>query len=271
MQSILLAGSGGGLTLIGAISGAGLSSGLAICVDAGDFQSYSSTSSQTWVNHNSGGGTNGFFLGVAAAVSAGDPTFNGAIGYLPAYWSVNGSQAFAGNAVGAVLGHQPGANPAWSVFALFNRVSGPGMLCANVSAGNAGVRINLSGGTMLLSVQGTAGALRLSASGDTAISSGSWHFLGASISEAMGASGGFFYLDGNYNQVAGSNNFNATISGDNAEAAGQLAIGADGGSTALTNTLANGSKLSFFAAWTRVIAKSEFDTLRSLMRGRFGL
>lgn len=253
---------------MGAISGVGFTTGLAVCVDAGDFQSYSNISSQSWVNRSTAASS--FFLGVAATASAGDPTFNGPIGYLPAYWSVNGSQAFTGFNIGAVLGHQPASNPAWSVFGLIYRTSGPGMMCANTTAA-AGVRINLSGGTMLLSVQGTAGALRLGQSGDTAVSSGAWHFIGVSITEGQGASGGFFYLDGNYNQVAGASNFNATISGDNAEAAGQLAIGADGGVSVLQNTLANGSLVSCFAAWTRALAKSEFDTLRALMRGRFGL
>lgn len=70
----------------------GLQNGLKLCLDTGDFESF--TSGQSWLDR-SGGGYD-FFLGTTSGVQATDPTFNGNPGDLKpsAYWSSDGGDHF---------------------------------------------------------------------------------------------------------------------------------------------------------------------------------
>lgn len=264
MQSILLAGSGGGLTLQAAVSGAGLGTNLVVCVDAGDFQSYSSTSSQSWVNRATA---------ASAFALVSSPVFNGAIGYLPAYWSLNGLQYFtyqATNLSSVETFHKD--NASWSAFALVYFASQSLGTYFWGDAANAGVGMALAVDTSsrpVLVVTGTAGALVLAVTASAQLSPG-WHGFGVSVSEAMGASGGFFYLDGAYSPiVGGASNFTATYASPSANnSANRLAIGAQG---ALSNLLPNGARLSAVAFWAQAITKANFDTVWALVKSRFGL
>jgi len=73
-------------TLLSLINGAGLSSGLLVCLDAGDPSSYNG-SGQTWTNV-APDATTDFYLGVLNSVESVDPVFTGNVGDPYAYFNV---------------------------------------------------------------------------------------------------------------------------------------------------------------------------------------
>lgn len=77
------------------IRGLGLTSGLVLCLDAGDIDSYDG-SAQTWIDRAAG---NNFFRGTSLAANAEDPTFNGVAGAKSAaeYFSFDGGDRFTEN------------------------------------------------------------------------------------------------------------------------------------------------------------------------------
>lgn len=91
-----------GSSLVEVVGGLGLLSGLKLCLDAGDINSYDGIS-QVW-NDVSGGGYN-FNLGVTSSVEGSDPTFHGTAGAqtVSEYFSVDGADSFT-------LGQ---SNPTW--------------------------------------------------------------------------------------------------------------------------------------------------------------
>jgi len=81
------------VTLIDAITTAGLTSGLQLALDAGDTNSYSG-SGQSWLD-TSGNGYD-FFRGITGGANSDDPTFNGTSGGISIneYWSFDGDDFF---------------------------------------------------------------------------------------------------------------------------------------------------------------------------------
>src|SRR5688572_18803052 len=82
---------GAGLSLFQAITQAGLTSNLQLCVDSGDALSYPG-SGQKFLDR-SGNGYD-FFLGVDGTVESTDPTFTGEVGTGKAYWALDGTAFF---------------------------------------------------------------------------------------------------------------------------------------------------------------------------------
>lgn len=81
--------------MIDVLSLLGLTTGLKLCLDAGDSASY--TSGQSWLDR-SGGGYD-FFLGTSGSATSTDPTFNGSPGAQSSanYFSFDGGDFFAYN------------------------------------------------------------------------------------------------------------------------------------------------------------------------------
>lgn len=264
MQSILLAGgAGGGLSLISALSGLGLTSGLQVCVDAGDFESYIG-SGDSLLDRS---GNNFYF--VLSGLTGGNPTFSGPSGYPAAYFGFSSSQEFfdyntTNEAVFNTI-HQNGAS--FSLLAMVYPVSGnPDAICGDRGATGPGFDWKLAGDKAVFTVLVTGTAI-FEQTGDAAVSANVWHLMGVSVSEAVGS--GFFYLDGNYNQVGGSDTFNATYSGPSSSGAfNRLGIASNGGGQANVDV---GWRQSCFALWNRPLTKANFDSIWNLMRSRFGL
>lgn len=267
LQSMLLsAGGGGGLTAIGAISGAGLSSGLQVCVDAGDFQSWGNASLQTWADMSPNG--NFFFRGSGSDATSADPTFNGPVGYLPSYWSMDGTQSFiyrgvVTNTAAFQAIHRD--NASFSIAALVYVPSTGTISTANDYCGDivtTGFRFGAKTSGRLTFLVANTGATVVEKTGDSSLAIG-WHFVGVSVTEAVGS--GFLYADGSYALVSGTGPFNATYASPAAgDANGVMKIAGP------TAPQAN-SRISFLALWSRALAKTEFDALWALMRSRFGL
>lgn len=265
MQSLLLAGGGGGggLTLISAISGAGLSSGLQVCCDAGDFQSYIG-SGDSWLDRS----PNGFYFvrGSGTGTSASDPTFNGPAGYIPAYWSHDGAQFFSyhGATNEAVFQTIHQDNASFSMVGLvYVTSSGNVFLCGDAIDAATGFSFGLRGLRTRMRVA-NGGATVLDVTG-SAVSFGAWHMIGVSVSEAVGS--GFYYVDGGYSPVAGADTFNATYATPSAGAATSVMTVA--GLVATGDPA--GTRTAFFALWNRALTKANFDSIWALIRSRFGL
>lgn len=82
-------------SLIDTIKRLGLTTGLKVCLDAGDRNSWNSVVDATKWRDTSGNGYD-FFLGIDGATAASMPTFNGTIGGLSSreYWSFDGGDYF---------------------------------------------------------------------------------------------------------------------------------------------------------------------------------
>jgi hypothetical protein len=89
-------------TLYEAIQRLGITSGLKLCLDAGDISSYDG-SSQTWTDRS--GGSYSFYRGSGSGSDGADPTFNGTAGNQTSseYFALDGGDYFTLNQ----------ANPSW--------------------------------------------------------------------------------------------------------------------------------------------------------------
>ena len=105
--------------------------------------------------------------------------------------------------------------------------------------------------------------------GDTALNSSAWNFTAYSIDEATGAGGGFGYLNGAYNQVSGSDTFNATYSSPSGSSATHtMEILAHGNAQFPTQS---GTRVAGFFFWDTALTKAQLDGLWNRTKGRFGL
>lgn len=272
MQSLLLAGGGaGGLTMISTLSGLGLTSGLQVCVDAGDFESYIG-SGQSWLDRSPNG--NYFFLGNSGG-SLNDPVFSGPAAYPAAYFAVTATgnffSYFTASATFFDSMHKDGAIYSAAILFYHTGVSSYWFWGdAAADTGETGTQLGFVGPNKLkLSVTVTASTtLAMGAIATFTPSSGAWHMLGVSVSEP-GATG-FFYLDGAFLPVSGSNTFVATYSGPSAGAAAQFfSVFARGQNN--TTTPSQGGKISFLSMWNVALTKANFDSIWALLRSRFNL
>lgn len=253
--------------LIHAIRRCGLTSGLQLCLDAGDAASYSS--GQSWLD-TSGNGYD-FFRGATSGAEASDPTFNGTAGQRAStnYWSFDGGDFFR-----LAL-----ANPSWvndlhkdnAKFTLMTWIyfpditSGtPTIFGTNAATSNPGViwYFDTAERHLFQVTHGTGAALLIYTSPSIAI--GAWHLFAVSIDEAVGANGAFVYVDG-----VGTN-WTSTYTTPSAAAATSTAeIGAAGSAA---SPLPNTTRLGMFAAWSGVaLTQTQLNALYQTTRGRYGV
>jgi len=261
------------ITLIDAITISGLTSGLKICLDAGDHLSY--TSGEKWLDRSGNG--NDYFLGPDATTTA-NPTFNGGPGgaSIAEYWSFNGSQYFRmDSTVPSWVSnlHKDGAKFSWMAAVYFGssfdgvlwssrRTSPayPGMVSFFPTSGRPSIAGLTDGGETL--INGIA---------DNPLSLGQWYIVGGSIEETGGIAsflyrnGGYDPMDGGQNAWNGAYSSSPTIDTNKLDIAGS----SPGSGDALFPT---GSRLAFFAFWEGLkLTKIQMDSIYSLLRGRFGI
>lgn len=245
--------------MIQAITTAGLTSNLQLCLDAGDPLSY--TSGQSWLDR-SGNGYD-FFLGADGSGTATDPTFVSA-GRL-SYWTFDGGDYFTydttnetwmqnlhkNNAVFSYLCmfYKPGAVSAYA----FGDTGAGSVTGALVNVSSSGLEV-VNAGVGVIGKSGTSAGV-------------GWHFSAGSITEATGAGGGFFYRDGSYDQSGGSDTFDSTYtlpSSGSASHTFQIAASGNGSSPFGVDT-----RMSCIAIWSSALSKGNMDALWTSMRGRF--
>lgn len=255
--------------LIHVIRRCGLTSGLKLCLDAGDAASYAS--GQSWLD-TSGNGYD-FFLGADGSVAADDPTFNGTAGQrAPSnYWSFDGGDFF----------RYDSANETWmqnlhkdnAKFTIVAGVQNGALgdirsICGTTGGVNAvGVQFYISdSGEPRLRVRGDSGVSVLFLSTVMTSAEDVPHFMAVSLDEAAGANGASTYLNG----VA--EYFTSTYTGPSVNSAGYtLEIGSTG-SGGTPQLLPATSRLWFIAIWESIVlTKTQVDAVYMGMRGRMGI
>ena len=273
---------GGKLTLLGAISNAGLLANAKLILDAGDSLSYDGTA-QSWLDR-SGGGYD-FFRGTTSGAEAADPTFNGVSGGLSKneFWSGTATtRCFrydSANEAWMTNLHKTGAK--WSVLAwvYVAAVAPSGIMWMGTmgNSNNTGVRLSMGVGAQRdqrVQVKKTGDVdVMTGRVGDTLLSYPAWHLVGLTVDAPAGAGGGFFYLDGAYNQVSAANTWDATYTApDTGAAAGTMEIGDDGSGAAGGFGISADTRIATMAVWEGgVITKAQMDDVWNLTRGRFEL
>ena len=267
IQQMLIGSSRGGTTLMSALTTAALTTNLKLCLDARDASSYDpAVQTDKWLDV-AGSGYD-FYRGSGTGGDAADPTFNGEAGGLESNWSFDGGDYFTYDVANEVWMESIHKNNAiFSIVAFFMPQVGAQAIIGN-SKINTGFEV-LCNSSTYLSID-NAGANVLTKVGDTAVTNNAYHMIGVSLNEATGAGGGFFYLDGAYNQVSASNTFNSTYTAPAAGAASHTLQIAAGGTAYLP--MKASSKMACIAVWQgTALTKANMDTIWAAMRGRFGI
>jgi hypothetical protein len=261
---MLLASGDGGPTLISAITTAGLTGNLQLCLDSGDGSSY--TSGTKWLDV-AGSGYD-FFLG-SDGTSSNDPTFVGAGGWRQSYWSFNGSQYFTYDTTNETwMQNLHKNNAALTILAISYATTVNGGICGTGQGANNRIGITFTDSPSFL-VGNNSGTYALTAFADSTSTTNTWHMIAVSLNEATGASGGFFYRDGGYAQVSSSDTWNSTYTSPSVSSASStMQIAAMGSAI---GPIVSGGRLACIAIWNTFLTKANLDSIWSLMRGRFGI
>lgn len=248
------AGGGGGPTILQIIQNRSLTSGLQLCLDAGDAASY--TSGQSWLDR-SGNGYD-FFLGPTSGVEADDPTFSG----NPGDGSANEYFLYAASdkhtydsAVETWMSalHQDNAVFSWIVGA-YVPASSQTSVFSTVSAANfSGVTavINTTSSFCRMNVRHASGnAVVLTATGTP--TADAWNFFGGSLNEASASSG---ILKANGTTDTG---VTVTYTTPSAAAANPMMLA----SSRATGVSAN-VRIAFVAIWNTALTSTDLDNLYS--------
>lgn len=254
--------------LIHVIKRCGLGSGLKLCLDAGDVNSYSG-SGQTWSDVS--GQAFHFYRGATSSAEGSDPTFNGVAGRRSSleYWSCDGGDFFryySANATWMNNLHKDNAKFTAAFWLYVADVPGgsEGNLFGTCNAAVVnGVKLLLdSAQTPVFVVYSSTALVYVAAA--AAVSIGAWHFIAFSLDESVGTNGAFFLVD---QAVSYANSTYTNPSTGNA--AYTMEIGASGNAA---YPLPNGSYLAEVAMWEgRALTPSELAMLYFKTKGRFGL
>lgn len=251
--------------MIDAITSLGLTSGLQLCLDAGDAASY--TSGQVWTDR-SGNGYN-FNRGSGSGSDAADPTFNGSAGgdSSSEYWSFDGGDYFT-------LGQ---ANPAW-VNNIHKNNAAATLACWIYIASTTNVQyvmgdyssssdpmfefsVNQTGNRLSLFVNNGSSTVANIVTTSISVPEGQWFFAALSIDEAAGSF--LFQINGSQETVS------ATYSSPSSSNAGNVVkIGADGDGV---GPLESGARLAAYMAWSTALSSGSLTALYNATKSKFGL
>ena len=252
-------------TLISAITAAGLTSGLLLCLDAGDANSY--TSGTKWLD-TSGNGYD-FFLGTNGTTYA--PSFVGPAGSRNAYWANGSPTMFRYDTTNEVWMQNIHKNNAvFTMLQIYYPNTSADVYNLNGTTGSIGGTGFYWGALPALNLEvKNAGSSVLSKTSATIPSDNDFHIVAVSVNEATGAGGGFFYLDGNYSQVSGGNTWNSTYtSPSSGNATYTMEIESIGNAETPPGAY---SRLACYAVWSVALTKADLDALKLQLRGRYGL
>ena len=228
------------------ISRLGLSSGLKLCLDAGDSASY--TSGQKWLD-TSGNGYD-FFLGATSGVTTDDPTFNGAAGGLSPseFWSFDGGDFFRYDTTNETwMENIHKDNAKYTFVAWLYAVTGSNNIIIGNNGGAAGSGTGFHFGTpstnnVTMRVANAVGTAALLKDSVATVTNAAWNFIAASVDEATAT--GYFQCN------ATQETFSSTYTTPTAGAASFTAeIGARGNGNSM---MPSGARGALVAAWEGV-------------------
>lgn len=248
-----------------ALTALGLTSGLKLCLDTGDGQSY--TSGQSWLDR-SGNGYD-FFRGATSGAAADDPTFNGTPNKYSSgeYFSFDGGDFFrydSANETWMHNLHKDNAKFSLIAFCFFVPASAITLFSTAQLTTDVGMSYTYGSGGHNLFVVNGSGSAALNMSGGLGSSDNAWHMVGISTDEAIGAAGGFHYRNGSSGTFA-----SAYTSPSAASATSTAEIGAANGVGPATS----GTRIASLAMWEGVtpLTLAQMNAIRTAVGGRFGV
>jgi hypothetical protein len=263
---MLVAGQTHPWNLMGALTALGLTSGLKVCLDTGDGQSYSS--GQSWLDR-SGNGYD-FFLGATGSAAGDDPTFNGTPNKYSSgeYFAYDGGDFFRYDSANETwMQNLHKDNAKFSLIALCFMVPASSQVVFATANLDTQIGVRYSYGTSghnILVANGSGSPALSQISVGLGATDNAWHMLGISIDEAVGASGAFHYRNGS------TGTFTSTYTSPSASSATSTAeIGAAGGVGPATS----GSRIGALAMWEGVtpLTIAQMNAIRTAVGGRVGV
>lgn len=249
--------------LIDEITDLGLTSGLELCLDAGDLNSYAS--GQTWEDV-SGNGYD-FLRGTTSSSQSNDPTFNGTPGDQSSseYWSFDGGDYFTLGQANPTWVNNVHKNNATVTFAswIYLGSTGDGTFCGTYSGGVGTPSFTWypSSANKLGFSAGNGTDLVIDVRTVATIGSSAWAFVAVSIDEAGNSA--ILQINATQENFAG-----AYASPSSSNAGATIKIGADGDTTF---PLDSGSRMGGFMAWSTALSAVQLTAVYDATRGKFGL
>jgi hypothetical protein len=257
--------------MIAAVQDLGLTSGLKLCLDASDINSYSG-SGQKWLDTS--GNAYDFFRGTTSSSQSSDPTFNGTAGGQSSseYWSFDGGDFFTYDSPNETWMQNLHKNSAIWAFAGYLYVASlPGTAAilfgdgeGNASLIGVSVLVRTDGTLRLIVVNGNGGGGALVITTTATVNTNAWNFVAGQVSEAAGT--GFLQIN------ATQEDKTTTYSNPSSSSASRtFEIGRDGtGSTA--GPLPSGYRLASVVMWEGTVpSATQEENLRLITKGKFGL
>jgi len=252
-----------------------LDAGLVTSIDMGDYYSVSDGSAQLVkdeiFNLN-------FYRGINQGAASDDPTFNGTIDARTRneYFSLDGGDYLSVATAAPAAVHNMHKNSAKFSYIMAVYMNGANTHCLFGSLGDdsaaTGIELKMvSGRQQQLITTDAVGFDNISAAAAT-LGDAAWHIIGGSVDEA-GGNVSFYYADGAYNQVGGSDTFDAAYAGPKSgDATHAFQIGAGGGTVGGALPAQSGTRIGCFALWEGVVlTKANFDTIFARLGPRYGL
>jgi hypothetical protein len=259
----------GSRTLLYAIQNLGLTSGLKLCLDAGDGASVVTGSQTKWLDV-SGNGTD-FFRGATGSSEGSDPTFNGS----PAgetsseYWGLDGGDYFTYDTTNETwMQNLHKNNATWGFVAwVYGASSGSSIDLFGTNAGGtatgvrASMRLDGTSTQFVYITNGSTGVANLNITHGSSLAS-RWSFFAASISEPDGTSA----LRINNVTASPSSTYTSPSSGSAGYTMQIMAMGNGFGITP------SGTRAGAFAMWEGTyLDDDDLTAIYTATRTRFGV
>ncbi len=237
-------------TLKQIITDLSLTSGLKLCLDAGDKNSYD-TAVQTvrWLDTSG----NGFdsFRGATGSAEASDPTFNGSVGALTRneFFSFDGGDYFTYDSTNETwMNNLHKDSAVYTILFVFDYGTASNQALFSTRGTAQGINfVRDAGGGISVTVYNNVSAVNLNAASTATVRSG-WNIGAVSVNEPTGA--GNFLLNGSANSFTST--YTGTLTALNVTSTAKIATRA----TASALTAANGAKIACVAIWEGVALTS---------------
>jgi hypothetical protein len=254
-------------SLLADLTAESLLTNLVLALDAGDSSSY--TSGQKWLDL-SGNGYD-FFVGADGSVTSSDPTFVGTAGAqsVDTYWLSDGSSGDyfaydAANETWMTNVHKDNATVSFTAWIWLDAYGGVASgICATAGvAATVGFAFNTSTtGELAFKVYNGTGTPALDIATTSLVPLRQWVFVGVGVDEAAATTKYRFRIN------ASTITFNTAYSSPDAGAATNVMR--VGGLSAVG--MGTNARMHEFAAWTRQLTATEFTSLFTRSRSRFGV
>lgn len=242
-----------------------LTSGLQLCLDAGDAASY--TSGKKWLDVSGNGAD--FHVGSSASTTGTEPTFNGTPGADSSYWGFDGTDYFtydSSNETWMNNLHKDNAAFTLLMWARFPSVASLRLMgTGNTSGTDVGVTWGTTAGGLLnhAVLNGAGSARAFNGTATTTVTADEWQMLSWSHNEAAGAAGAI--IGRNATTETASSTYTSPSS---SAATYTMKIGANGQPS---GRLPSGSRIGMFLAWSAALTAEQIGQIYTETRSRFGV